>query len=110
MGNRLDTNQQQTLAAMKVNHIPGCISELRGSGLRGMIVLHAQHSDSSGILNLVFRSLPLPTKEEMLTNWKESRGLPPQWLRIPNPKERLWGAGVFHLQKGRLQGAGSGTI
>jgi len=29
---------------MKVNHIPGCVSKIKGSGLRGATVLYAQHS------------------------------------------------------------------
>lgn len=42
MDSRLDRNWQQTLTAMKVNHIPGCISKIKGSGLRGVIALYAQ--------------------------------------------------------------------
>ncbi|KAK4818159.1 hypothetical protein QYF61_007307 [Mycteria americana] len=44
MDSRLDRSQQQTLGAMEVNHIRGCISKIKGSGLRGMIVLYDQHA------------------------------------------------------------------
>lgn len=77
------------------------------------------HADSSGILSLVFRSLPAPpttTKKrdaDKLERVQKAATTTVSWLEDLKKKkihEKLRWAGLFPLQKGRLQGVGSGTI
>lgn len=77
MESRSDMNQQQTPAVKKINRVTGRITKTKGSGLRGVIILYAQHSTQ---IHLEYGAWLLghpTTKEEMLTDWKESRKLPP---------------------------------
>lgn len=64
------------------------LARLKAVGWEEWLFMLSIYADSSGILSLVFRS---STKKEMLTNWRESRRLPPpQWAgwRIKkNPRE-----------------------
>ena len=114
MDSRLDMSQQQNLVAMKVNHIPGCISKIKGNGLRGAIVLYAQHScrliwnTESGFQ--VTSLLRQRRDVDKLERVQKAATTMVSWLEDTKSQERLSGAGLFHLQNRRVQGAGSGTI
>lgn len=67
------------------------LARLKAVGWEECLFMLSIYADSSGILSLVFRSLPPPTKKEMPTNWRESRRLPPRqwagWRIKRNPRE-----------------------
>lgn len=61
-------------------------------------------ADSSGTLSLVLRPLPTPTKDDKLERVQKAATTMVNWLEHTKSKERLRGAGFFHLQKRREMG------
>lgn len=99
MESRSDMNQQQTPVVKKINHITGRTTKTKGSGLRGVIILYAQHSQRL-IWNMEpgFQVTPPRSDVARLERIQKAATMMVSWFEDTKSKEKLRGAGLFHLK------------